>query len=69
MEVKGIDLLNAMRAVRKEPPKSPRVAEVAKGEPSSAVETTTPPVAESAPMTAKLEQGELGFDFQEVENG
>ena len=69
MEVKGIDLLNAMRAVRKEPPKSPCVAEVAKGEPSGAAEETTPPVAESAPTTAKLEQGELGFDFQEVKNG
>ena len=69
MEVKGIDLLNAMRAVRKDPPKPPRVPEMAKDEPSGAVEATTPPVAESAPMTAKLEQGELGFDFQEVRHG
>ena len=60
MEVKGIDLLNAMKAAHKQPPKTPRVAEVKTDEKTSEPEATTPPVAESAPQGAMTQEE---FDF------
>ena len=58
MEVKGIDLLNAMKAAHKEPPKTARAAEVKSDEKTSGPEATTPPVADSAPQGV-MTQGEL----------
>ena len=58
MEVKGIDLLNAMKAAHKEPPKTARAAEVKPDEKTSEPKASTQPVAESAPQCV-MTQGEL----------
>ena len=58
MEVKGIDLLNAMKAEHKEPPKTARVAVVKTDEKTSDPEATTQPVGEFTPK-GELKQGEL----------
>ena len=58
MEVKGIDLLNAMKAAHKEPPKTPRVTVVKTNEKTPEPQATPPPVGEFTPK-GELKQGEL----------
>ena len=57
MEVKGIDLLNAMKAAHKEPPKTARVA-VVKTDETPEPQATPPSVGEFTPK-GELKQGEL----------
>ena len=58
MEVKGIELLNAMKAAHKEPSKTARVAEVKPDEKTSEPKAATHPVVDSASQGV-MTQGEL----------
>ena len=58
MEVKGIDLLNAMKAAHKEPPKPARVVDGKPGEKTPEPQATPPSVGEFTPK-GELKQGEL----------